>query len=225
MTGVFDEGYRYYYIGGFGHSVMTSADLSVTSSADKDGDATISTDSRSSDSLVLQIIDYDEESVTLKWNRLTDLDIASYLIKFGTSSSSYSNSQEVPKAYITNATVHGLTEGETYYFEIQALDSDGSDVSDSSQQIVVSTKKWIFEDVSYLHPNYDSISSLVDWGIFEGYSDGTFKPDWKINRAELLKIFISGQGIEPSADLYNNCFTDVKSEWFAKYICYAKSKD
>ena len=88
----------------------------------------------------LQIIDYDEESVTLKWNRLTDLDIASYLIKFGTSSSSYSNSQEVPKAYITNATVHGLTEGETYYFEIQALDSDGSDVSDSSQQIVVSTK-------------------------------------------------------------------------------------
>ena len=51
MTGVFDEGYRYYYIGGFGHSVMTSADLSVTSSADKDGDATISTDSRSSDSL------------------------------------------------------------------------------------------------------------------------------------------------------------------------------
>ena len=56
MTGVFDEGYRYYYIGGFGHSVMTSADLSVTSSADKDGDATISTDSRSSDSLFCKLL-------------------------------------------------------------------------------------------------------------------------------------------------------------------------
>ena len=222
--GVFDEGYRYYYIAGFGHSVISTQDLSVTSSSEKDGVSTISTDSRSSDSLVLQIIDYDEESVSLKWNRLTDPSISSYLIKYGTSSTSYSENQEVTKAYITNGTVHGLTEGETYYFEIHALDSDGNDVLES-QQIVVTPKQWVFTDVSYLHSNYDSISSLVDWGIFEGYSDGSFKPDWKINRAELLKIFITGQGIEPAADLYNNCFTDVKSEWYAKYVCYAKSKD
>lgn len=222
--GVFDEGYRYYYIGGYGHSVITAQDLSVTSSAEKDGVATISSDSRSSDSLVLQIVDYDEESVSLKWNRLTDTSIASYLIKYGTSSTSYSENQEVPKAYITNGTVHGLSEGETYYFEIHAIDSDGNDVL-ASQQIVVTPKEWVFTDVSYLHTNYDSISSLVDWDIFEGYSDGSFKPDWKINRAELLKIFITGQGIEPDSATYKNCFTDVKTEWYAKYICYAKSKD
>lgn len=224
-SGVFDQGYRYYYIGGYDHTVMDGAGLAETTSADKEGDTTISTDSRSSDSLILQVVDYDEESVSFKWNRLTDSTISSYRMRFGNSSSSYDHSQLVEKAYITNLTVHDLNEDYIYYFELEALDSSGNEVGSPSQQIVVTPQKWIFNDVSYLHTNYDSISSLVDWGIFDGYSDGSFKPDWKINRAELLKIFIAGQGIDPSATTYKNCFSDVGTQWYARYVCYAKSKN
>ncbi len=222
-SGVFDQGYRYYYIAGYGHSVISTEDVSVISQATKEGDTNLSTVSSSSDSLVLQVVDYDEESVSLKWNRLIDPAISSYRLKFGRSSNSYDQSEDIEKAYITSITIHDLNESETYYFETEALDVDGAVVGSPSQQIVVIPKKWIFSDVSYLHSNYDSISSLVDWGIFEGYDDGSFKPDWKINRAELLKIFIAGQGIDPAADTYKNCFSDVKTEWYARYICYAKT--
>ena len=38
------------------------------------------------------------------------------------------------------------------------------------------------------HEQSDAIYYLRDQGIIEGYGDGTFKPEAKINRAEFLKI-------------------------------------
>lgn len=76
-----------------------------------------------------------------------------------------------------------------------------------------------FEDVSAQNKHIAAINSLTEKNIINGYNDGTFKPDEKINRAEFLKIIISTKTATPSGE---NCFTDVKTEWFAKYICYAK---
>jgi len=53
----------------------------------------------------------------------------------------------------------------------------------------------------------------------EGYPDGTFGPNREITRAEIMKIIL-----ESSVDdigLGKNCFPDVRTEWFAKYACYA----
>lgn len=78
-----------------------------------------------------------------------------------------------------------------------------------------------FEDVASSNTNYVAIEYLVSIGTLEGYSDGSFKPNQTINRAELMKVLVSGQGIEPDANIYKNCFPDVTTDWYAKYVCYA----
>ena len=78
-------------------------------------------------------------------------------------------------------------------------------------------------DVPTEHPNYLAISDLFLKGIIAGYEDGTFRPDGTINRAELAKIIVTSKTY-PDPEKYNNCFKDVKSEWFANYVCYAKEQ-
>lgn len=80
-----------------------------------------------------------------------------------------------------------------------------------------------FPDVRDNHVNANSINTLYKNKVINGYPDGTFKPDGEINRAELTKMIVITK-IKPDSSKYNNCFTDVKKEWFAPYICYAKEK-
>ncbi|MBT7736077.1 hypothetical protein HN709_00120, partial [Candidatus Peregrinibacteria bacterium] len=79
-----------------------------------------------------------------------------------------------------------------------------------------------FDDVSDDNGNVDAIDFLSDAGVVKGYDDGTFKPKFEINRAELMKILVEAQGVTPDADEYSDCFTDVTDQWFAPYVCYAK---
>ena len=79
-----------------------------------------------------------------------------------------------------------------------------------------------FSDVDLDDDNADAIEFLTDAEVVKGYDDGTFKPEFKINRAELAKVLVEAQGVTPDADQYRNCFTDVADEWFAPYVCYAK---
>jgi|GEM_PF-6960245 hypothetical protein len=72
--------------------------------------------------------------------------------------------------------------------------------------------------------NRTAILDLFSKGIIGGYSDGTFKPGNTINRAELAKILVTAKGANPTVDQYNNCFSDVTTEWFAPYVCYAKEQ-
>jgi hypothetical protein len=84
-----------------------------------------------------------------------------------------------------------------------------------------------FNDLPVTHPNFPGISFLVEDGVIQGYSDGTFKPDGKINRAELVKMVVAMFYPEPTAEdlaKYQGCFTDVNAEWYAYYICYAKER-
>ncbi len=79
--------------------------------------------------------------------------------------------------------------------------------------------------------NKDAIEYLYNKGIISGYPDNTFKPNNPINRAELLKILV-GDNVNslevmdewgnPHSE-YQNCFSDVGEEWFAVFICFAKS--
>jgi len=72
--------------------------------------------------------------------------------------------------------------------------------------------------------NQTAIEFLQEQGIINGYADGSFKPSNTINRAELLKILVGSVGITPSVKNYHDCFSDVRSEWFAPFVCYAKEK-
>jgi len=75
-----------------------------------------------------------------------------------------------------------------------------------------------------LQKDAEAINFLKENGIISGYSDGTFKPTNPLNRAELLKILVEGVGYSPDENVYKNCFSDVKEDWYAKYVCYAKEQ-
>ena len=75
------------------------------------------------------------------------------------------------------------------------------------------------------HPYQSAIEYLYAKKIVTGYDDGTYKPNATVNRAELLKILVGGNGYPtPDATKYKNCFPDVKADWYAPYVCFAKEK-
>ncbi|MFC1616008.1 S-layer homology domain-containing protein [Patescibacteria group bacterium] len=82
----------------------------------------------------------------------------------------------------------------------------------------------IFSDVNTGDANSVAILYLKNNGIVNGYPDGNFKPSNPLNRAELMKILVEGIGISPDPTTYRNCFPDVKEDWYARYVCYAKSQ-
>lgn len=68
-----------------------------------------------------------------------------------------------------------------------------------------------------------NVDYLVDRGVISGYPDGTFKPTQTINRAEFLKLVF--QGRSDTQPIARRCFSDVSPrEWFAPYVCAAKSR-
>ena len=73
------------------------------------------------------------------------------------------------------------------------------------------------------HLYESAIRYLAENEIIEGYSDGSYKPDQTVNRAEFTKIIVGAKlGSNPTS-YASNCFPDVKSsDWFASYVCYAK---
>ena len=80
-----------------------------------------------------------------------------------------------------------------------------------------------FADVSASSSYYEAINWAKSTGIIQGYSDGTFRPNASINRAELMKILVKG-GLHVEPPSATNCFPDVGNEWFSSYVCYAASK-
>lgn len=79
-----------------------------------------------------------------------------------------------------------------------------------------------FSDVARTHPYYTAINHLNQTGVVGGYSDGTFKPENPINRAEVLKIILKGSNIEAN-EAFTQSFPDVKSgDWFAPFVMKAK---
>ena len=231
---VFDEGYLYYYLADYGLSesaftaLMSGTEEELTdeieeSDGEKEGETTeYAEDTRSQDSLTLSIVSFDENSATFSWNRLTDSDIDGYELRYGTSSGSHAEKIEITTPYTTFTTAPDLESGETYYFTLRAVDEDGDQVGDSSPEVSLTPEEWIFDDISFSDPHFDAIDNLVEVGIFEGYSDNTFRSETEINRAELLKILVEGRDLEIDESLNKNCFPDVKEEWYSMYVCYAK---
>lgn len=78
----------------------------------------------------------------------------------------------------------------------------------------------IFSDVSGDLVSY--VNELSDLGIITGYSDGTFKPENTITRAEAAAMIAR---LFKYSGSYNNEFSDVKTDdWFADYVAALASK-
>lgn len=97
----------------------------------------------------------------------------------------------------------------------------------SSVVALVAPSPMVFNDVPTSMPYATAIDSLKGANIIEGYSDGSFKPNDTINRAEFTKIIVGAtlqtELANTSTSLLTNCFTDVQDQWFAQYVCSAKA--
>lgn len=116
-----------------------------------------------------------------------------------------------------------LKVGEDIQFIEREFDEE-SDSPSSDEQVPSSGESGPFSDMTADHKYASAVSYLKDKKVIAGYPDGSFKPEQHLNRAELTKIVITGQNIEPDASVYQNCFPDVTNEWFAPYVCYAKEQ-
>lgn len=88
-----------------------------------------------------------------------------------------------------------------------------------------------FLDVQSGHSHYVAISYLKEKSIIQGYDDNTFKPNQKISRVEALKMIILSTKLATEDKINNknlseNPFVDTPtSEWYAKYLAFAKDKN
>lgn len=91
--------------------------------------------------------------------------------------------------------------------------------------IPVVTYAQTFADVSESNPYISAISWAKETGILQGYSDGTFKPDKPVNRAEFLKIVLEAKGVDVS-NATSDRFKDVPyGVWFEPYVTYARQEE
>ncbi len=70
-----------------------------------------------------------------------------------------------------------------------------------------------------------SINLLAEQGVVEGYADGTFRPDARINRAEFLKILMEARYAELETPKDLQCFSDLMvrvPQWYARPVCLAR---
>jgi len=84
-----------------------------------------------------------------------------------------------------------------------------------------------FSDIN-TSPYRESIKALAKTGMVEGYTDGTFKPEASINRAEFIKILMATKyqrQVDYQAQSDKSCFSDIPSPaWYRPYACVAETR-
>ncbi|WP_339251620.1 S-layer homology domain-containing protein [Sporosarcina sp. FSL W8-0480] len=75
-----------------------------------------------------------------------------------------------------------------------------------------------FTDLPTTHAFYMEIAALVQAGVVGGYTDGTFKPNAFMTRAQIAKIIHDGFGLSGDS-LKETPFLDISADdWFAPYV-------
>lgn len=144
-------------------------------------------------------IDWDVSNSIIAAAYLNTKDHYSYLI-------GYSDGTVRPNGRITRAEVA------TIFFRLLTDDTRQRNWSSENNFSDVSADKWY----------NNAVSTLCHMGVLGGYSDGTFRPNAPITRAEFAKIAVSFAQINGFSEY--GYFTDVdSSDWYAPYVDAAKS--
>ena len=83
-----------------------------------------------------------------------------------------------------------------------------------------------FTDQADIKVDSDVVDTLVSLGVINGYTDGSFKPNDTVTRAEMAKMIYVLRTGNSDASAYNNdktSFTDVNGHWAAGFIKYCQS--
>ena len=88
--------------------------------------------------------------------------------------------------------------------------------------LLVPINSYAFQDAEYSWYK-DSITTLSNEKIINGYSDGTFGPNNPITRAEILKILFWANNTKLNPPSNIACFQDVDTKmWYHTYACSAQ---
>ena len=83
-----------------------------------------------------------------------------------------------------------------------------------------------FTDQADFAVDTDVVDTLVSLGVINGYTDGSFKPNDTVTRAEMAKMIYVLRTGNSDASAYNNdstTFTDINGHWAAGYVKYCQS--
>lgn len=88
---------------------------------------------------------------------------------------------------------------------------------------LLSFNSYAFSDI-YNETESSVINKLVNFGIINGYTDGTFKPENNITRAEFSKLIIFATGYNYTEYEISDDFIDVTDSHWAKDYIYISKK-
>lgn len=118
----------------------------------------------------------------------------------------------------TDATNHGLNMDKAALYTINPLVY----LHDHAEETPATTS--IFSDVPDTDADYAAIKYFKDHGVIEGYSDGSFKPENPINRAEILKLAFKAFNVATHSYSVSS-FPDVPTTaWYFPYVETAKQE-
>ena len=83
-----------------------------------------------------------------------------------------------------------------------------------------------FTDQADIKVDAEVVDTLVSLGVINGYTDGSFKPNDTVTRAEMAKMIYVLRTGNSDASAYNNdktTFTDIKGHWARGYVKYCQS--
>lgn len=85
-----------------------------------------------------------------------------------------------------------------------------------------------FTDITPGTYHYVAICELKEWGIIDGYEDGSFKPNNMVNRAEAMKMLTKATGAFTEDKIAENPVVEAPfldtpiNEWYTPYLSIAK---
>ena len=83
-----------------------------------------------------------------------------------------------------------------------------------------------FTDSADFKVKTEVVDTLVQLGVINGYTDGSFKPNDTVTRAEMAKMIYVLRTGNSDASAYNDdysTFTDIKGHWARGYVKYCQS--
>ena len=83
-----------------------------------------------------------------------------------------------------------------------------------------------FTDQADIKVDSDVVDTLVSLGVVNGYTDGSFKPNETVTRAEMAKMIYVLRTGNSDASAYNDdysTFADIKGHWARGYVKYCQS--
>ena len=83
-----------------------------------------------------------------------------------------------------------------------------------------------FTDQADIKVDSEVVDTLVSLGVINGYTDGSFKPNDTVTRAEMAKMIYVLRTGNSDASAYNDdysTFTDIKGHWARGYVKYCQS--